>query len=922
MKRTQIQTKYLSQLVDICTDSHCDHSVREKLLSILRDNLKAQTGFTNQMKSKLELAELARVSVTDDEDKFLVKLAEVGSHVPFLDENYIQLANILNRQLLDVSSKRNALSLLESYKFKSELSEELRESLALLYESTSLSDVKNSCLGLLGSSSAQSSTSFRIDKILRKNADSDITGSDRQKLLRDSPLVDLFRQQLKMTNEQIDDLLNIVDDCEMLLAISSLDKFLEVCFNNQIMATCDIYNSSAIIYFIEQVLITSELDACRKLALTCYNRLIKRGRFQNLKAILEQMLALLLHPVADTELTVALTECIFLSIPYLVHIDSDLFVKCIEALEYKLDHEYVSVRVLSYAGLSLVANQFSIESSFFNEWCSNLLEELSKLANVQFTQEERQELIYVILFLKYIDFSVFKKNREVWHRELLISNLFQQLEPCSDTEMVEFYSRWLQVEEKHQSQVKGLIFLFHLSLNISLFESLKQVNELLFIIQQSTTIPNLLEMTVYDSTMLFQCNLKQNWCMDMICCSLRNMSDIDQVYVKRLVATLCKDFEAEFIQKLFDSVTYIDDLKAFESLVEFCSRIRANRILVNFMNRSVRCSSVSELMSLLQIEDLCDNIISSSKSSNTEQQALVLYGLLRDMLKKKGSGDRCGWTFEQLNRLVCIAKQNQDQRTVVQSIINLFQLISFFALPSVKYEVCVEIFEKLDALKLLNKMIVENKFHQRETIKNADELLQELKDDNDTGSNDQLKDYILNTLPEQLRKVKHSLFKSQRSTNFREIPISQWERKHITLWASHVIDNRNEQLDIVEAIAVVKRANFWHTGFHLTDTQIVACLISLCEYASRLSESTRGKLLQVATGEGKSTIVCILTIVSALKELANGRRMEVDVITSSPVLAERDAIEKAKLFRMFNLTCSFNNDTVSYIRGESNALLI
>ena len=64
----------------------------------------------------------------------------------------------------------------------------------------------------------------------------------------------------------------------------------------------------------------------------------------------------------------------------------------------------------------------------------------------------------------------------------------------------------------------------------------------------------------------------------------------------------------------------------------------------------------------------------------------------------------------------------------------------------------------------------------------------------------------------------------------------------------------------------------------------------------------KGKLLEVATGEGKSTIVCILAIINALK----GNK--VDVITSSPVLAERDAKQKAKLFRMFSLTCSDNND--------------
>lgn len=43
-----------------------------------------------------------------------------------------------------------------------------------------------------------------------------------------------------------------------------------------------------------------------------------------------------------------------------------------------------------------------------------------------------------------------------------------------------------------------------------------------------------------------------------------------------------------------------------------------------------------------------------------------------------------------------------------------------------------------------------------------------------------------------------------------------------------------------------------------------------------------------------------------------------DVITSSPVPAERDAKSKAKLFKMFNLTCSDNNDRTVYLKGAKS----
>ncbi len=56
----------------------------------------------------------------------------------------------------------------------------------------------------------------------------------------------------------------------------------------------------------------------------------------------------------------------------------------------------------------------------------------------------------------------------------------------------------------------------------------------------------------------------------------------------------------------------------------------------------------------------------------------------------------------------------------------------------------------------------------------------------------------------------------------------------------------------------------------------------------------------------------VLAIIYALK----GKK--VDIITSSPVLASRDAKEKEKLYNMFGLTCSDNNDKSIYIRGKKD----
>lgn len=70
----------------------------------------------------------------------------------------------------------------------------------------------------------------------------------------------------------------------------------------------------------------------------------------------------------------------------------------------------------------------------------------------------------------------------------------------------------------------------------------------------------------------------------------------------------------------------------------------------------------------------------------------------------------------------------------------------------------------------------------------------------------------------------------------------------------------------------------------------------------------------MATGEGKSTIVCVLAIFKALE--VKGDFSAVDIITSSPVLAERDAKHKESMFKMFGLTCNHNADAATpYIYG-------
>ena len=88
-------------------------------------------------------------------------------------------------------------------------------------------------------------------------------------------------------------------------------------------------------------------------------------------------------------------------------------------------------------------------------------------------------------------------------------------------------------------------------------------------------------------------------------------------------------------------------------------------------------------------------------------------------------------------------------------------------------------------------------------------------------------------------------------------------------------------------------------GYEPRDVQIIALLFFL------FKDVNKGLIEQIYTGEGKSIIISFLAIIKALE----GKK--VDILTSSCVLAERDAIEMKDFYSLFGLSvdyCKMNNE--------------
>jgi preprotein translocase subunit SecA len=177
----------------------------------------------------------------------------------------------------------------------------------------------------------------------------------------------------------------------------------------------------------------------------------------------------------------------------------------------------------------------------------------------------------------------------------------------------------------------------------------------------------------------------------------------------------------------------------------------------------------------------------------------------------------------------------------------------------------------------------------KQLVKEEENRLEQIKELN---KNEELYPYLV-TLIEKLESVK------------KEIPkYENFSKEDILKWKAEGVGNRS----IEEFIAVVNRANYIDTferggiGHTLRDTQIISVL-------SFFDAQGNGRLEQIKTGEGKSTIVSVLAIIKALQ----GKK--VDVLTSSGILAERDASEKESLYKLFNLSVSHNGMDLNYIRG-------
>ncbi|CAF1099219.1 unnamed protein product [Adineta steineri] len=186
---------------------------------------------------------------------------------------------------------------------------------------------------------------------------------------------------------------------------------------------------------------------------------------------------------------------------------------------------------------------------------------------------------------------------------------------------------------------------------------------------------------------------------------------------------------------------------------------------------------------------------------------------------------------------------------------------------------------------------IENYMEEKRFIKrDFHELINLMKEDKN-NLNKSIKDYLNST---------DILSDLQLLTN--RISVENWTIADIQEWAEKTRGNRLllSKEAVQNAIVVVSQAIQLFKGFYPRDTQILALWLFL---NPDFNQTNIGCLAQISTGEGKSIIVAALAAIKALG------RHRIDVITSSSVLAIRDAAEFQRFFDMFGLHVSNNCDS-------------
>lgn len=377
-----------------------------------------------------------------------------------------------------------------------------------------------------------------------------------------------------------------------------------------------------------------------------------------------------------------------------------------------------------------------------------------------------------------------------------------------------------------------------------------------------------------------------------------NLDTINKQKINNLTLNLINFSKKEekylsILQFFLGKINHIISAENYKDLSILLNSFATNRMYLKIMKRIQKKQplelkkAITEYQNNLLISKL-EKAIEDNKEDEIEELLLILVKDDSQNLKsKKTATELCDIATEILlnkipfkgNKKIALSLLANYKEHSEQYRQNYFQTIETIFTKNINFTNYNDLLEQI--LNHNEKDSVKSKLKPRKKeksinkdIKNRKKLLKELSKLN--KDNTDIYKGHLKSIDEEYKKLK-----KYKKTKLKE-EINNW---------------KENKANIHKIIAIIKRVNKLVTGQKPRDTQIIALLSMLL--------AKDGILAQIKTGEGKTSIIAMFAVIKALE---GGK---IDIATSSPILAERDAKAKEKFYNFFDLTVSHNkNDKI------------
>ena len=856
---SQLSQDSIQILLTRVEDTNVTEALRHGITKLLDTE-----SLTLQQQNHLQLAQLLK----DDAEAFIKTLEECGPDISILQKNYIDLASILDRTPV---LHLRGLQLLKSYSNKNEFPDDIITTIDIIHKSSVflVKSLAGSLLQDIASTGRLLPESIKVPQHKHYKIYSDLrffTQSDITKIL-----IDLIEQQgdgVRIDYRTLKALLNYPKTNSILS-----DEFIHV-ISHEYQSSLDKK------YFpkISEIFCQAIINGCtNNKLLETFSSLVTLGYTANLNIALDQLIhAIRMVPGLDykSALNIVTQAC-----------NLGIFTeKLIKFLESGLLEENPYIRSFAFDCLSKLQAQAVYSGEVLEKWSKMTYDNFIDATSLDI--EKTNTLLQALASITFIDTNNLKKSLpESCIKELLLTDIIHKC-TTNHLEQVKLYHLWLALEEDVQYDNLYILSVLQLLqaklLNISV--AFNELSTILRIIPklEKGSVTSILE----SDTDLVE-SLKLSYAEKLL------FSKIDHVefyasYIKELAREISYKMPFEVLSKLLENITHIESLKEFSELISFSEHYSLDIEDLYYVG------SLSEIRNSLEIKFL-------------EKMVDVSHDKIRFMSVVEGllSND---WTFDDITQLLSKVKSHAGsallKSKMMGDFLHILEMVSTYKIQGVLSKEFVDILSlnPKSWIKEAQKIIVKNSFSTIGNIKSTTELIQELEYMNQP--NKKVIDFVKRDLNSLIVAIKAVDLKT--SILSEGLTISTMSSEQIGEW-SDIVKGRTDLISdddlFVEGLAVVKRAVFLKTSFELKDTQIMSVILGLHP------QEGHGRLMQVATGEGKSIIISAVAIMKAL----SGEH--VDIVTSSPVLAERDSLNNAKLYNMFGLTVADNNDKSEYIQG-------